>query len=119
MGLDQDPPVQLHTVEFCLVECTNVLWKYVRFQGMPTQYALDSVKKMNALKLAVYPAREFLSRALEIGIQHQLAIYDSVYIALAETLGHPLITGDSKQAMVAQTAGIMLKPLTDFPPYQP
>jgi predicted nucleic acid-binding protein len=101
-GLAQDPPVQLHTVEFCLVECANVLWKYVRFQGMPTPYAQDSVKKMSALKLAVYPAREFLPRALEIGIQHQLAIYDSIYIALAETLGYPFITGDNKQAMVAQ-----------------
>jgi predicted nucleic acid-binding protein len=26
---------RLHVPEFCLLECTNVLWKQVRFHGMP------------------------------------------------------------------------------------
>jgi predicted nucleic acid-binding protein len=25
--------------EFCLLECSNVLWKHVRFQGMPQSQA--------------------------------------------------------------------------------
>lgn len=30
---------QLIVPEFCLLECTNVLWKHVRFQGMPANEA--------------------------------------------------------------------------------
>lgn len=30
---------QLIVPEFCLLECTNVLWKHVRFQGMPVVQA--------------------------------------------------------------------------------
>ena len=26
---------ELIVPEFCLIECANVLWKHVRFQGMP------------------------------------------------------------------------------------
>ena len=53
-------------------------------------------------------------RALEIGLKHELAVYDSVYIALAEQLGHPLITDDSRQATAASAEGITLKAITDF-----
>jgi predicted nucleic acid-binding protein len=47
-------------------------------------------------------------------VQHNLAIYDSVYIALAERLGFPLITADAKQAAAAAGVGATLKPTADF-----
>jgi predicted nucleic acid-binding protein len=118
-SLSQDLPNQLHTVDNCLVECTAVLWKHVRFQNMSLAYAHNAIKELNTLALAVYISRDFLPRALEIGVTHGLAVYDTLYIALAEVTGYPLITADNKQAKVAQAVGVSLKPLTDFPPYQP
>lgn len=35
---------QLIVPEFCLLECTNVLWKHVRFQGMPVIQAESLLK---------------------------------------------------------------------------
>jgi len=55
-----------------------------------------------------------MPRALEIGLKHQLAIYDSIYIALAEKLNYPLITVDQKQAKASQAEGITLKNIADF-----
>jgi len=55
-----------------------------------------------------------MPRALEIGLKHQLAIYDSIYIALAEKLNYPLITVDQKQAKASQAEGVTLKNIADF-----
>lgn len=54
------------------------------------------------------------SCALQIGLVHQLAIYDSIYIALAEQFNCPLITADVKQEAAAKAIGVTIKPITDF-----
>jgi len=100
--------------EFCLLECANVLWKQVRFQGMPQSTAERLLTDLLALPLQIMPANRFMPRALQIGLTNQLAIYDSLYIALAEGLGCPLITVDQKQATAAHSIQVILKPIADF-----
>lgn len=102
--------------EFGLLECTNVLWKHVRFQNLPQSDAESLVEDLIQLDIVVTPATGLMPRALEIGLTHNLAIYDSIYIALAENLNYPLITVDQKQATVAQTEGVSLKDIADFTP---
>ncbi len=102
--------------EFGLMECTNVLWKYVRFHGLQQTDAEKQTQIIIALDVVVAPVIGLMPRALEIGLKHQLAVYDSVYIALAEQLGYPLITDDGKQATAAIAEGITLKAITDFKP---
>lgn len=102
--------------EFGLLECTNVLWKHARFQELPQTEAEKQIEILIALDLVITPVIRLLPRALEIGLKHQLAVYDAVYIALAEQLEHPLITDDNRQAKAAQATGVTLKPITDFAP---
>jgi predicted nucleic acid-binding protein len=102
--------------EFGLMECTNVLWKHVRFHGLQQTDAEKQIQILIALDVMVAPVIGLMSRALAIGLQHQLAVYDSVYIALAEKLKHPLITIDQRQAKAAQNEGVILKAITDFKP---
>lgn len=113
-GLTADD--ELVIPEFCLLECTNVIWKKVRFQGMGETTADSLVDDLIGLPLTVYGSGDFLKRGLAIGLKHQLALYDSVYIALAEELDYPLVTDDTKQEAAARAEGITLKPLTDFNP---
>lgn len=105
-----------HVPEFCLLECTNVLWKQVRFQDASQTNAENLAKDLIALDLQITPALSLLPRALELGLKHQLAVYDTVYIALAEKLTYPLITDDKKQAKAASAEGVTLKIITDFVP---
>lgn len=109
-----DDSVTIHVPEFCLLECVNVLWKEVRFNNVLPEVAAEHVTDLQALVLTVVSVTHLLPRALEIGVKHQLAVYDSVYIALAEQLGFALITDDSRQSEAAVKEGITLKPITDF-----
>jgi predicted nucleic acid-binding protein len=78
--------VELVIPEFCLLECTNVFWKQVRFQGMPVSEAESLTSDLLAVPLRIEWASSLLQQALQIGTVHQLAIYDSVFIALAQQL---------------------------------
>jgi len=105
---------ELYVPEFCLLECTNVLWKQVRFHGMSQSDAEILIDDLSNLPFMIIPATSLLKRGLQIGLLHQLAVYDSVYIALAEHLGYPLITTDARQEQAAKALGIPIKPITDF-----
>lgn len=105
---------RLWVPEFCLVECANVLWKAVRFRGMPPEQAVQLLTDLATLPLRVVPVSDLLPRALTLGMTHNLSIYDSIYIAMVERLACPLVTVDARQSQTAAASGLMLKPVTDF-----
>ncbi|MCZ7539402.1 MAG: type II toxin-antitoxin system VapC family toxin [Anaerolineae bacterium] len=105
---------RLWVPEFCLVECANVLWKAVRFRGMPPEQAVQLLTDLATLPLRVVPVSDLLPRALTLGMTHNLSIYDSMYIAMVERLACPLVTVDARQSQAAAASGLMLKPVTDF-----
>ncbi len=100
--------------EFCLMECTNVLWKHVRFQGLSETDAQFALTDLRSLPLERAAVKRELGKALRIGLTHKLAIYDSMYIALAAKSRYPLVTIDMPQLRAANAEGIMVKPITDF-----
>jgi len=106
----------LHIPEFCLLECTNVLWKAVRFDGLTIANASEIVMELQRLPFQIEPVASLLPHALQIGLTYQLAIYDSLYIALAEQLGAPLISVDERQVRAAIAQNVTIKPITDFSP---
>jgi len=107
---------RLNIPEFCLLECVNVFWKNVRFRGLPATDAADFVVELLDLPFQIFPVNNLLPRALQIGLTSELAIYDSLYIALALSLGCPLITIDEKQLNAAVASGVTIKPISDFSP---
>ena len=100
--------------EFCLLECTNVLWKQVRFSGMPMDRAQVLLKDMRKLPLSRVPVKSLLNTALTIGLTHELAIYDSAYIALSKRSSHPFISIDQRQIQAAKAEGVTEIPITNF-----
>lgn len=91
-----------------------MLWKAVRFRGMPPEQAVRLLTDLAALPLHVVPVSDLLPRALTLGMTHNLSIYDSIYIAMVERLACPLVTVDARQSQAAAASGLMLKPVTDF-----
>lgn len=102
--------------ELCLNECTNVIWKMVRNRGMPPQLALIALRDLKALPLKRAATKSVLGAALAIGLKHDLAVYDSLYIALALRTGNAFVTIDSKQEQAAMTEGVKVIPVTNFKP---
>lgn len=51
---------RLWVPEFCLVECANVLWKAVRFRGMPPEQAVQLLTDLATLPLRVVPVSDLL-----------------------------------------------------------
>lgn len=105
---------QFYIPEFCLLECTNVIWKQVRFYGLPEKQAKLLIQDLQSIPFQIISVHHLLSVALDIGLTHQLAIYDSLYIALALNLNYPLITVDERQSNTAINCGVTLIPITDF-----
>jgi len=105
---------QLYIPEFCLLECTNVLWKHVRFDGLSQASAAAIIENLLMLPFQIISVYSLLPVALQIGLLHQLAVYDSLYVALAQDLDCPLITVDTRQANAAKARGITLKAIMDF-----
>jgi predicted nucleic acid-binding protein len=100
--------------EFCLMECTNVLWKQVRFHGLAQADAEQLLRDLSRLPLRRTPTKRVLRPALRIGLRHRLAIYDSTYIAFALQLSIPLLTVDQSQTRAATAEGVTLIPITNF-----
>lgn len=113
------PPVILHIVDFGLVECTNILWKRVAFHALPLVDAQKALRSLHQAPLMVHPAVLHLNRALEIASQYHLPIYDSVYLALTESLQHALLSDDVKQIGIATQMKLSIKMISDFTEYQP
>lgn len=105
---------RLFVPEFCLMECANVLWKQIRFHGLSQGDAENLLKDLYQLPLKTINVKRVLPVALQIGIRHTLAIYDSIYIALALQLHAPLLTVDQKQSFAAGQENVTLLPITQF-----
>jgi predicted nucleic acid-binding protein len=107
---------RLTVPEFCLLECTNVIWKQVRFSGMSRGDAEELLRVLRTLKLRRAPMKRLLDRALDIALNNTLAVYDSGYVALALHYGYPLMSIDQPQIRAATAEGVTLIPISTFKP---
>ncbi|WP_211175980.1 type II toxin-antitoxin system VapC family toxin [Brasilonema sp. UFV-L1] len=51
---------------------------------------------LNALPLQVYPSQPLMLLGIDIALQTQRTVYDSLYLALAVTQGCQMVTADKK-----------------------
>jgi predicted nucleic acid-binding protein len=105
---------QFSAPELYLAECVNVIWKEVRFRGMPSNQAIQALHDVKALPIKRAPIKAVLDSALAVGLKYDLAIYDSLYIALAQKTNHVFVTIDGKQQRAAEAERITVNPITDF-----
>jgi predicted nucleic acid-binding protein len=106
----------LYIPEFCRLECINVIWKYARFRTISAEQAEELTQNVLKIPFSTISVEPLYLRALQVGLKHQLAIYDSIYIALAENLNFPLITLDERQSKAAIAENVIVKRLTEFQP---
>jgi len=113
-SLNTDTSPKLHYPDIGLSECANVLWKQYRFRNANPDQVKTSLRNLIALPLVLYSVSPYLSRALEISLGYDLAVYDGLYIALAEKLSYPLVSVDQKQRKVATLVGVTLLEISEI-----
>ncbi|MEH2299975.1 MAG: type II toxin-antitoxin system VapC family toxin [Nostoc sp.] len=82
--------------DFFFAEVANVLWKRVRRGEDTADNAKQTLADLNTIPLEVYLSRPLMPLALDIAIQNDRAVYDSLYLALAITQKCQMVTADEK-----------------------
>lgn len=95
-GLASEPPVALFVPDLFYIEVTNVLWKYVRWQGLDPALAQEYVAQLGRLQLQPTPTAELMDDALALAVAHSISAYDASYLALARRAGLPLLSADAR-----------------------
>ena len=89
-------------------EVANAIWRRRRSGDISVEEAYAMIEALKKLVDAVEVVDEmrYLWTAFEIALKHNLTIYDSLYIAVAQESHKPLITLDEKQRRVAEELSI-------------
>lgn len=92
--------------DYLLTESANVLWKKVRWQGMPAAEALGILDSIERYPLGLAPTNDLLAEALAIACELPHPLYDTLYLLLALKGGRTLMTADSQMREAAEGLGI-------------
>src|SRR5689334_22707233 len=80
--------------DLAYAEIGNALWARVRKGDISVEKAQDLISRLTLSIFDVRPIQPLISRALAIATAMNHPVYDCVYLALAERLNVPLVTGD-------------------------
>ena len=98
------------TLDFALVEVLNAVWKsYIANKITQTQarFLQEEIERsLNEEIFEILRSWDLSSRALQLSIKHNLAIYDSLFIAACLRTHNSLLTLDGQQKQAAQSEGI-------------
>ena len=95
----------LHAPHLLDLEVAQVLRRLVREGTVPANRADEAVRDLLDLRITRYPYFMLLPRFWQL--RHNFSAYDAAYIGLAEKLGVPLITRDTRLAAAPGHAAVI------------
>ncbi len=112
--LAADPPAIFFVPDLFYIECTNVLWKYVRRFDYPAENARQAILDLQSLALSSIPTVDLIDQAFELALAYDIGAYDACYAVLARRLDLPLVTADAALAQKLAESGIVLHLLQEL-----
>ncbi|MFQ6075506.1 MAG: type II toxin-antitoxin system VapC family toxin [Candidatus Bathyarchaeia archaeon] len=86
------------TVDLAFVEAANALWKSVSvLKRIPPDEAeprVEALKRLLRKTSTIHTSEELLDEAVRVATQHDITVYDALYIALARKLDVRLASTD-------------------------
>jgi predicted nucleic acid-binding protein len=80
------------------LEIASALWKAVRRQRIDRATAERGYQLVTDLAIPTLPSFTYVPKALDLAIQYDRTVYDSIYVALALQLRTALVTADERLA---------------------
>lgn len=107
----EDHELQLYAPEVLLMELANALRYSSEFSAREVTEALETPFDLNILLIPF--SLDALNSAVTLSLKHDLAVYDSYFLALAQAMEIPLITADRKMLsrLTAEDGALNLKDL--------
>ncbi len=90
----EDRELQLYAPEVLLMELANALRYSSEFSAGEITEALETPFELNILLIPF--SLDALNSAVTLSMEHDLAVYDAYFLALAQALEMPLITADRR-----------------------
>ena len=106
-----NPNLKPHAINLLTIETANAIWKYMRkYRAITKEQALELYKYMVKLVeeevIILESSQKYLEAALEISTNHDIPIYDSLFLAQARSIGAKIVSSDKKQKAVAKEIGL-------------
>lgn len=89
-----DPNTRLYIPDLFYVECTNILWKYIRAGVYDSAEAQANLADLQLLRFTPTSTADLVQSALPLSIAHGISAYDACYLALSQQNDVPLLTQD-------------------------
>src|SRR5437870_13859669 len=77
---------QLIVLDLIWPEVCNAIWKSHRQKKISLAYAQQALAVLKALPIQVEPAAPLLDKGFDIAIKYDRAVYDALFVALAQDL---------------------------------
>lgn len=89
--------------ELLLAEAANVINKKQLTGELSKSESDQLLSDILSVPIRLYPHRPILPRAFDLARAHNLTVYDTLYLALAEEHGAVIFTGDRKLLTIAES----------------
>jgi predicted nucleic acid-binding protein len=109
--LAENPDARFYVPDLFYVECTNILWKYVRHFDYPAENARQDVTDLCALALRSVSTADLIVPGLTLALEYKITAYDAYYAALAQQTELPLVTADMALIEKLEGSGIKFRVL--------
>jgi predicted nucleic acid-binding protein len=86
----------LHAPHLIDLEVCQVLRRYLHNKDLTADRAAAVIEDFQSIRIFRYPHRIFLDRIWQL--RSNMTAYDAAYVAVAETIGAPLLTTDKRLA---------------------
>lgn len=109
-----DPNARLYIPDLFYIECTNILWKYIRAGLYDIAEAQANLADLQLLRFISTPTADLIQAALPLCIAHGISAYDACYVVLSQQNDAPLLTQDRRLVNTLNSTDFDVQLFSDF-----